>query len=662
MLKDISKTLTDSISFSEVIGVITNYVMTLTDSLSLTESFLKAISKAKSESISLSESLLRATAKAMSDLITPLSDIDQAIDLHSSNWLDLGGLGNLGSHTNTGLHIEFDIKTTQTTNGGWGMIDQPPYQSACCIFFNTDGNGNAANHKICLYFVDNLNSLHYFYAGTTNVTNFNDGNWHHIAIDVASLGTTPVVTITIDGQSQPITYKNKQAIALGDFTNGFCIGAVSHFYGAHYDFFTCQVNNFKIGTSSSNLYANLPFDDGANPTADITGNGNNGTFAGTPSFVLLLNPLQKAIGKFPAHSVSLIESLLKSASRTITESITLTESFIKAIVKSFNETTPASTIDSYSETNYNQDYYLSSADYLRVGQAFTGNGEKLGSCKFYLKKGNGNPYGNAVAKLYALSGNFGTDALPIGDALAVSNTFAVSDLTSDFQLITFVFDGTFTLVNGTHYFIVFEYLDGDFNNDVIIGNQGWDSLYPGNDAIDNGGWFTDGPGATIIFYVYGVSSGLSLVETFTKAMTKPFAESITLTETFIRGMGTFYRTLVDVVTPQETLIKAVAKTLHDSLSFSEVITKIVHYVMTLTDAITPNELFQKAVNKAYSESVSLSESFQKIMAKGLRDAITLTEVLKKLFHVFGQKATRVRSGLFTFAGKLFQKKSGDLYH
>jgi len=126
-------------------------------------------------------------------------------------------------------------------------------------------------------------------------------------------------------------------------------------------------------------------------------------------------------------------------------------------------------IDSYSETNY-ADITLNiyNGSYTGASQSFTGDGNNLGSSKFYLKK-FGSPTGNAVAKLYDHSGTFGTSSVPTGSALATSSTFDVSTLTTTAQLIEFSFDGTYTLVNGTKYVITIEYSGGSGANQVQVG-------------------------------------------------------------------------------------------------------------------------------------------------------------------------------------------------
>ncbi len=157
----------------------------------------------------------------------------------------------------------------------------------------------------------------------------------------------------------------------------------------------------------------------------------------------------------------------------------------------------ADIVDSYSESNQDGSVTIGSADNQAVGQAFTGNGKNLDSCKFYLLK-NETPTGNAVAKLYASTGTFGTNAKPNGTALAVSNNLDVSTLTGSFQLKTFTFDGTYTLVNGTKYIITIEYSDA---SSVDVGSDSSSPSHLGNYSENSGSW-SGYSSIDLCFYIY----------------------------------------------------------------------------------------------------------------------------------------------------------------
>jgi len=96
--------------------------------------------------------------------------------------------------------------------------------------------------------------------------------------------------------------------------------------------------------------------------------------------------------------------------------------------------------------------------------------QKLKNCKFYLKK-TGSPTGNAVAKIYAHSGTFGTSSVPTGSALATSDNFDVSTLTTSLQWITFNFSGANNIVlsANTKYTVVVSYSGGNASNYISVG-------------------------------------------------------------------------------------------------------------------------------------------------------------------------------------------------
>lgn len=164
----------------------------------------------------------------------------------------------------------------------------------------------------------------------------------------------------------------------------------------------------------------------------------------------------------------------------------------------------AELIDSYSESNQNNFTQLGSGGYTAIAQSFTGAAGNINSCKFYLRK-TGSPTGNGVAKLYAHTGTFGTDSAPTGAALATSDNFDVSALTTSFQLITFNFSTPYTMSAATKYVIVFEYTGGGGANLVEPGNVS-SGGHGGNQSRYFGGWITNET-VDVCFYVYKASSG-----------------------------------------------------------------------------------------------------------------------------------------------------------
>lgn len=152
--------------------------------------------------------------------------------------------------------------------------------------------------------------------------------------------------------------------------------------------------------------------------------------------------------------------------------------------------TPAACIeDSYSETNRDTDFNIFTGSRSAIGQSFTPSfSGDMATAVWYLSK-TGAPTGNAVAKLYAHSGTYGTSSVPTGSALATSRTFDVSTLSTITQDLTpFHFDSPFSLVSGTHYVVTIEYVGGDASNFIQVGHQQFSPSHGGNASSFNGSW------------------------------------------------------------------------------------------------------------------------------------------------------------------------------
>lgn len=145
---------------------------------------------------------------------------------------------------------------------------------------------------------------------------------------------------------------------------------------------------------------------------------------------------------------------------------------------------------------------LNSGGVVGVGESFTGTGGTLSSVKFILQK-TGTPTGNAVAKIYAHSGTYGTSSVPTGTALATSDNFNVANLTTSYATYSIQFSGSnnFALVNGTNYVLTLEYSGGDASNNIQVGYEttnGW----AGNYSTETGVTWTADSTKDVCFYVY----------------------------------------------------------------------------------------------------------------------------------------------------------------
>lgn len=167
----------------------------------------------------------------------------------------------------------------------------------------------------------------------------------------------------------------------------------------------------------------------------------------------------------------------------------------------------ANIVDSYSETNQDSaNSYNSGSGSNTLGQSFAGDGEDLDSAKFYLKK-QSSATGSVSISIYAHSGTYGS-GIPTGSALATSDSLDVSTLTTSYQLITFSFTGAnrINLVNGTHYFAVFNLnITSASPNDFIVGTDNSSPTHSGNYAFFQSGSWSAGT-KDICFYIYGTTS------------------------------------------------------------------------------------------------------------------------------------------------------------
>lgn len=162
----------------------------------------------------------------------------------------------------------------------------------------------------------------------------------------------------------------------------------------------------------------------------------------------------------------------------------------------------AQIVDSYSESNINIGNILA-VTINGLGQSFTGDGGILNSSVFSLKK-SGTITGNAYSKIYAHSGTFGTNSIPTGSPLAISDAFDVSTLTTSNVLKTFTFTGSnkINLDNGTHYVVTVEYSGGDgSSNYAQVGGDNSSPTAAGNESYHMSSWTSQNT-VDLCFYVY----------------------------------------------------------------------------------------------------------------------------------------------------------------
>jgi len=168
-----------------------------------------------------------------------------------------------------------------------------------------------------------------------------------------------------------------------------------------------------------------------------------------------------------------------------------------------DNTSIATVADSYSEANQDATQNLGDGTTTAVGQSFsslgTGSPAKIANALFYLSK-TGNPTGNAIAKLYAHSGTYGTSSVPTGNALAATQNFDVSTLTGALTLTTFEFSDSYDLTADTEYVITLEYNGGDGANYINVGVDASTPTHTGNFSTYTETWAANN-GKDAAFYV-----------------------------------------------------------------------------------------------------------------------------------------------------------------
>lgn len=201
-------------------------------------------------------------------------------------------------------------------------------------------------------------------------------------------------------------------------------------------------------------------------------------------------------------------------------------------------------VDSYAETEVDAGTNLSDGTATVKGQSFTGLTGKILYCKFYLKK-SGNPTGNAVAKLYAHTGTYGTSGLPDGAALATSDNLDVSTLGAAYALTTLTFTGAqqYSMSGGTYYVIVLEYSAGDGSNYVIMGCDTGSPTHVGNGVYYDTQWRVSVNDRA--FYVYKEDLGATTTTSSTSSTTTSSTTSTTSSST--SSTTTLYSDSLDVM-------------------------------------------------------------------------------------------------------------------
>jgi len=149
-------------------------------------------------------------------------------------------------------------------------------------------------------------------------------------------------------------------------------------------------------------------------------------------------------------------------------------------------------VDSYSVSNRDESHALSSTQNDGLGQCFTPSSSgTLESVKLLLYK-YGTPTGNAVVKLYAMTGTYGTSGVPTGTALATSDNFDVSTATDSWVEYEITFSGAnkYSISASTQYAMQIEWNGGNETDYIEVGTDTTSPTHGGNSyAFDNGYYY-----------------------------------------------------------------------------------------------------------------------------------------------------------------------------
>ncbi|GAI54419.1 unnamed protein product, partial [marine sediment metagenome] len=175
----------------------------------------------------------------------------------------------------------------------------------------------------------------------------------------------------------------------------------------------------------------------------------------------------------------------------------------------------ATLLDGHSYIHYTEGYPLSTVhpssttSYSARGQAFTVKTSeetyKLTQAKFYLKK-VGSPTGHLRARLFAMTGTYGTTAKPTGSPLASSPLVDIASLGSSYSAIAFNFVSEYEVSKDQKYCIEVHVNDGSLglNDRVDMAVAGGaEATHDGNKSgYRESAWLTSAS-LDCCFYVYG---------------------------------------------------------------------------------------------------------------------------------------------------------------
>lgn len=121
---------------------------------------------------------------------------------------------------------------------------------------------------------------------------------------------------------------------------------------------------------------------------------------------------------------------------------------------------------------------------------------------------------------------------------------------------------------------------------------------------------------------------ITLVETFTKGLTafRAFTETITLVDT-MAILRTYFQTLTETITLVENQIKSIAKTFTETISLNETLQSAKTYARAFIEAITLVDTTGTGRTKyqVLTETITLVDSIRRVTSKVLIETLSLTQ-------------------------------------
>lgn len=154
----------------------------------------------------------------------------------------------------------------------------------------------------------------------------------------------------------------------------------------------------------------------------------------------------------------------------------------------------AGVCDEYVVANQSLTTNLGVSGRTGAAQSFTGDGRRLARAAFSIARGTAASVGTIVARVYAITGTFGSTSKPTGTPLATSLPVSVADLdVGTFEVLELPFEGKerITLTAGARYAVAVEYDNGSpsASSYITVGSDSSAPSHAGNAAyLVDGVW------------------------------------------------------------------------------------------------------------------------------------------------------------------------------